>query len=445
MRRVLMVSPHFPPDSSAGTHRVRLLAAHLPEHGWSPTVVTVDPRDYETRLDAGLAALVPASLDVVRCRAMAPRWTRRVGFGDLGLRALPGLLHACRRQLRSGRFAALFITVYPTYPALLGPLLKRRFGVRFVLDYQDPWVGSWGASVGGGAGGRPDRRSRLTRALAARLEPVVVRAADAITAVSEGTYEEVLERHPFLRDTPCEAFPVGGEPQDFADLAARPRANPFFDPGDGDFHLCYVGTLLPLGFETLAALLAAAALVRERRPDLYRRLRLRFFGTSNQTATGVAARVLPEARRLGVQDRVAEVPARIDYLDALNVLTQSSAILMLGSSESHYTASKLYPALLARRPLLAAYHSASTVAAVVRAATRPPSVRLVTYDDTHRAGERTEAIFAELSSLLESPVYRASDVDWNAVDRFSARAIAGRLAALLDRITNGAAGERSAA
>src|SRR5262249_46221762 len=27
-RRVLIVSPHFPPDSSAGTHRARLLAAH---------------------------------------------------------------------------------------------------------------------------------------------------------------------------------------------------------------------------------------------------------------------------------------------------------------------------------------------------------------------------------------------------------------------------------
>ena len=33
MRRLLMVSPHFPPDSSAGTHRVRLLAPHLPEFG----------------------------------------------------------------------------------------------------------------------------------------------------------------------------------------------------------------------------------------------------------------------------------------------------------------------------------------------------------------------------------------------------------------------------
>lgn len=29
-RRLLIVSPHFPPDTSAGTHRTRLLAACLP-------------------------------------------------------------------------------------------------------------------------------------------------------------------------------------------------------------------------------------------------------------------------------------------------------------------------------------------------------------------------------------------------------------------------------
>src|SRR5439155_20636351 len=55
VRRVLMVSPHFPPDTNAATHRVRLLAPHLPARGWEPTVVAVDPRDYEGRLDPALA------------------------------------------------------------------------------------------------------------------------------------------------------------------------------------------------------------------------------------------------------------------------------------------------------------------------------------------------------------------------------------------------------
>ena len=86
-----MISPHFPPDTSAATHRVRMLAPHLPEYGWEPTVVSVDPRDYESRLDPGLLEFVPQSLRVIRCRAWPAQWARRVGIGDLGLRAWHGL------------------------------------------------------------------------------------------------------------------------------------------------------------------------------------------------------------------------------------------------------------------------------------------------------------------------------------------------------------------
>ena len=102
--KVLMVSPHFPPDTSAGTHRVRLLAPHVAKFGWEPTVVTVDPRDYESRLDPGLAELVPKELRVVRSRAWPVGVTRRVGVGDLGLRAMRGLYQTCAELLTRERF-----------------------------------------------------------------------------------------------------------------------------------------------------------------------------------------------------------------------------------------------------------------------------------------------------------------------------------------------------
>lgn len=431
-RRVLMVSPHFPPDSSAGAHRARLLAPHLPAHGWHPTVVSVDPRDYEGRLDLDLAALVPPSLRVVRSRAWPARWTRVLGVGDLGLRALVGLGRTCRTLLRSERFDALFITIYPTYPALLGPTLKRRFGLAFVLDYQDPWVGEWGRTVGGARNGGPDLKSRLARAVARRLEPRAVRAADAITAVSAETYEQVRRRHPELASTPCAVIPLGGEPADFEHARRRWHPNRYFDPGDGRLHLCHVGTLLPMGFETLRAALMAVALLRDRRPDLYARLQLHFFGTSNQTDPGARLRVLPVARELGVGEHVFEVAPRIDYLDALTVQTQATGILMMGSSERHYTASRLYPALLAGRPILALYHAESSVVDVLRRAARPPAARVVTYDDRRRAMDEVEAVWTALTALLETPARGPADLDPDVLREFSAHTLAGRLAALLD-------------
>lgn len=433
-RKILMISPHFPPDTSAGTHRVRLLAPHLPEHGWEPTVLTVDPRDYEGRLDPELADLVPGGLRVVRCRALPPSWTRRLGVGDLGVRALPGLARAASRLLAAERFDALFITVYPTYPALLGPRLRRRFGVPFVLDYQDPWVGSWGETVGGGPGGSVDWKSRATRALALKIEPRAARAADALTAVSAGTYEAVRERNPGLAGVPCAEIPLGAEPADFGRVRAQGRPNGFFDPADGRFHLCSVGTLLPLGFETLRAFFAAVVLLRERRGSLYERLAIHFFGTSNQTDLRAPERALPVARELGVADRVTEIAPRIGYLDAVRVQTQANGLLLLGSSESHYTASKLFPALLSRRPLLALYHERSTVVEMLRSAAPEPAARCVTYGDTTRAESRIEEIYAALVALLETPAEAPVEVDPAAIQELSASAMAGRLARLLDRV-----------
>ena len=431
MRRVLMVSPHFPPDTSAASHRVRLLAPHLPAFGWEPTVVAVDPRDCETRLDPDLAALVPATLRVVRARAWSARITRRFGVGDLGLRAFAGLRRTCLALLERERFDALYITIYPSYPALLGPVAKRRFGVSFVLDYQDPWVGAWGRIVGAGPGGRPDWKSRLSRLVATRLEPRAVRAADAITAVSRRTWEDVDRRHPELASTPRLTLPIGGEPRDFDGADGR-RAP--FSPDDGNVHVCHVGTLLPLGLETLGALLAAVRRLRERRPDLYARLRLHFFGTSNQTTAGALPRALGAAAELGVLDRVEEIAPRLDYLDALAVLRRASANLLMGSSEPHYTASRIYPALWSGRPLLALYHEASSSAEILRRAGVPPRVRLVTYGDRERAASRIDAIAAELIALVEEPVADSAAFDAQVLGECSARALAGRLGALFDQV-----------
>ena len=146
----------------------------------------------------------------------------------------------------------------------------------------------------------------------------------------------------------------------------------------------------------------------------------------------MAERVLPEARALGVAEVIDEIPARIDYFDALDVLVRSDAVLLLGSSERHYTASKLYPAILSRRPLVAMYHNESSVVAILGRAARPPSVRLITYDDSNRAESRVEAVYAELKSMLDAPIYDPADVRQSVLEEYSARSMAGRLASLFD-------------
>jgi len=438
VRNVLLITPHFPPDASAGAHRVRLLAPYLTMYGWEPTVLTCQPDAYEGQVDYPLLDFVPSSLRVIRTPAWSPRVTRRFGVGDLGLRSFLGLWREAARLCARERVDAVFVTIFPAYTAMIGPLLVRRFGVPFVLDYQDPWVNAWGADVGGGVGGAVDVKSRLSRHLAEWLEPHAVRAASAITAVSAGTYEPVLRRHPEIRPV-TDAIPLGAEPLDFTHDRPAAVALPF-DPTDGRIHLCYTGTVLPLGQETLRALLTALCRVRDSRSDLYARVRVHFIGTSNQHRETAEQRVMPVARALGVADIVDEHPARLPYSTIVHVQRAASILLALGSSEPHYTASKIFPLVLARRPLLAVFHESSSVRDVIQTLGAIPSMSLVTYSNEERAESKVDVIHDQLVRLIEGVAndgFAAPDRD--RLQQYFARTLAGRLARVLDQVVEGAA------
>jgi hypothetical protein len=104
-------------------------------------------------------------------------------------------------------------------------------------------------------------------------------------------------------------LPVGWDRRDLEFLTSQPAT--FTD--DGLVHLSYVGTLLPAGFETLRAVFAAVAGLRANGRTASR-LRLHFFGTSNQRTANAPARVLPVAAEFGLLDVVTEQAPRLDYL-----------------------------------------------------------------------------------------------------------------------------------
>ena len=163
-------------------------------------------------------------------------------------------------------------------------------------------------------------------------------------------------------------------------------------------HLCYVGTLLPTGAGTLRLLLRGLA--RARRDDpAASRLRVHFFGTSNQSDSDVH-RVLPMAREYGVgrrRDRTAGT-ARLPGC-AVGADTGFRRSCCSAAAERHYTASKLYPALLAKRPILALFHEASSVVSILRAAASEPSVRVLTYGDGEVGDELVDAVVCHLRAL----------------------------------------------
>jgi hypothetical protein len=430
---LIILSPYFPPSTLAGVHRARHLAKHLPAAGWTPIVLCVSEIHHEQYLDPVLAALIPEDVQVVKTAALTARVSRRIGFGDISLRAWFPLRQALFRLLQTRPAGGVLITGSPFYPMLFAPAIKRHFGIPVVLDFQDPWVSAWGAE-------QPLlSKAGLAHCLATVLEPHALRGSDFVTSVSDGQNKEMTERYPWLDGSRMAGIPIGGDPDDFAVLRASPGLGDGVDLEKGFIHLSYVGTFLPRAGPLVRTLFRAFARLRAAEPALAARVRMNFIGTSNQPNDTTAYRVRPIAEAEGVADVVREIPRRLPYLQALGVLAQSHGILLVGSDEPHYTASKIYPALMSGRPFLSLFHRASAAHTVLSAAGGGRAFAFGTPEERGALEFPLSDGFRILAANPES----LGHVDPSAYAPYEVRAVARRFADIFDSLdANGSARTR---
>ncbi len=172
MRRVLMISPHFPPDSTAATHRVRLLAPHLPAHGWQPTVLTVDPRDYEGRLDPDLCRQ-RAVRRAASCGRGPGRRVRaaRSAWATSAFAPFAGYGREPRRCSHANGSTPCSSRSTPRIPRCSARCSSGASRLRTCSTTRTRGSASGAGLPARCAGGRPDFKSRFSRVVAARLEP----------------------------------------------------------------------------------------------------------------------------------------------------------------------------------------------------------------------------------------------------------------------------------
>jgi hypothetical protein len=427
MKTVVIVSPHFVPSFLAGVHRARLLAYHLPEFAWKPIILTTDPRYYECPIDPGLCELLPADLEVVAARAFPTKPIRLVG--DVGLRSLPWYYDEVRRLAARRRIDFLYITIPSNLAALLGPRVERTLGIPYGIDYQDPWIPETPQ------GHRFASKAWFNERLGHWLEPIALGRASLITGVHDAYFASALRRNPAHRPRVVATVPFGHSSRDFTALERRPRAPFVFDPADGLLHMIYAGVMWPKAAEVLDRLLAAVAWIKDRNPALAARVRVHFVGTGAFPGDSTRGhQVLPRARRYGLDGLVTETPQRISYLDVLNHLRLTGAILIFGSTEPHYSPSKVYLSVMARRPIFAVLHERSAAVQPLRAS-RAGDVFTFTED----ALPDPAALGTALERFLAECRYDPDGIDLSVFDRQSARESARILAGAMDQALGAAA------
>lgn len=434
MKRVVIIGADFSPSSLPPATRIRFFAKHLSSFGWEPVVLTTKPDYYESMTDPENEQLLPDGLEVVRTRALPTALMRKVGIGDVGMRSMFHHWRALSRLHREKKIDLIFIPVPPSVPMVLGRLANMRFGIPYVIDYIDPWVTEYYWSL------PKDQRPRkwaLAYTLSRLLEPFSLNKVSHIVGVSKGTTDGVVTRYPFLTEDDATEIPYGGEPDDFDYLRNHPRGNRIFDKGDGKFHISYVGAY-PKGMEpTMRALFAAVRQGIERAPDAFGRLRLHFVGTTYGAGLDDLYQLRPIAEEMGIGAYVDEHPGRVSYLDALQLQLDSQALAILGSDVPHYTASKVFPNILARKPLLTVFHEASSVVQILK---ETNAGEVVTFNSQLPPDTKVREISDQLESLLNLPTGFEPPTNWSAFEQYTTRAMTARLAASFDKAIRGASG-----
>lgn len=434
MRKVLIISPCFAPINSADQHRVRQSLPYFEAFGWQPITLAVDPDRVEELRDPALLETIPTGASVSHVRAFDPRWTRKLGLGSLALRSLWFYREAGNRILERGDIDLVYFSTTKFPVAVLGAYWKRRFGVPYVIDMQDPWFTDY-------YHGRPkhERPAKywFSYRLDKYLEPVAMRRVDAVISVSDAYCETLRERYPeSIRPSSCAVIPFGGAERDFEMLDRIAPVNPIFDAGDGLRHVVYVGRG---GHDmAVAAHAIAGALARglETRPELFDRVRVHFVGTHyGRNGTG-AKTIEPVGDEYGLAGRFEEHPGRVSYFTALGLLRDADMLLIPGSSAPGYTASKLYPYILSRRPILAVFQETSSVVDILRV-TR--AGELVTFAADARAGDEglRQRVLETWAGMLARLPY-APNTDWAAFEPYTAREMTRRQVEVFDRVVDGA-------
>jgi glycosyltransferase involved in cell wall biosynthesis len=422
MSRVLMVSHVFPPLVAGGAPRMGQFARLLPEVGWEVTVLTAR-HGQSTSVDRIEADAIASRAQIIETWSPTSAVSRRgkpaakhglkgtirraartivhtLAFPDRELLWVPSALRAARRALRSSRHDVVFASYGPASNLLLGWQLAREFELPLVVDFRDLWstLPMTSAFV-----------SPAHRALARRLERMIVHAASRVIAVAPKMAESLAATHSL---EPMTTFSVtnGFDPDDFSRVhdGRTTQARPFRLMYTGSVHAHYDFTPV---WKALRSLLDAGAIS----PMTFR---IEFVGNLG----------LDEAREHGVAELVDTAPF-VPRAQVFDELARADALLVV-ETPGYYAefgyAAKVFDYLLTGKPVVAIVDAGGNTARLLGAAGVAITVR------NREPVAVRNAIEAALARKHVPP--RRVDIDAEPLRSFNRRHLVSRLGRLLDDV-----------
>jgi len=349
MKRLLIISPHFPPVHAPDAQRVIAALPYLRAHEWEPTVLAVEPDQVAATKDSSSLRRLPSDIRIERCGAWTLSLTSRAGLRNLGWRAHGAMRRAGNRLIREIKPDLIFFSTTQNLLMTLGPRWRRQFGIPYVLDIQDPWITDYYERPGAPPppGGW---KYRLARSMACRLEASTFAVASGFVSVSPTYLESLSNRYAWFGGKPQAVIPFGVDPKPFDQQDSSPQ--PAFAPDPEWIQIVSVGAVGSIMSQALRALFAQVKSLLSDAPELGRKLRFRFYGTSYAPPGQAEPSVMPLAQEYGLADLVTEETNRLSADAAFATMKAADALVILTSDDPGYTPSKLAGCFLANVPVL---------------------------------------------------------------------------------------------
>ncbi len=414
--KVLIITYYWPPSGGAGVQRWVKFAKYLPESGWEPVILTIDPEFAAYPVtDKSLLSEIPSELKVFKTRstdyfALYNKDRSKIPSAGFAMNPDTTLKGRLLRFIRGNFFipdprkgwnryaykkAAELIRLYnisnvittspPHSTQLIGLKLKRNFpGINWIADMRDPWTDIYYYDH--------FYPTFISRWIDSGYETDVIKNADSLISVGPSLKKLFTKKSP-QAESRITVIPNGYDEDDFRGSARNP----------GNFIITYTGTLsdnYPVdGF------LSGLEKIREK--DFI----LRFVGS-----------VTPVQKKLilsKVQPEKLEFIPYVDHNAAVRYTRESSALLLIipdhVSSKSILTG-KLFEYLASGRPVICIGPKDGDASAIVEETGHGKSFG---YNDSGSIGEYIEEISSSDINPVPAPV------------QYNRKELTGKLAKLL--------------
>jgi glycosyltransferase involved in cell wall biosynthesis len=423
MKKVLIITYYWPPSGGAGVQRWLKFAKYLPEFGWQPVILTVDPQyasypqqDESLSSEVGPDCLVytTKSFELYNLYKLISG-KKEVPYGGFANESKEGAFQKLSKFLRGNfllpdprkgwnkyafRKADELIrefgieTVVTTSPPhssqLIGLKLKQKFNIRWIADLRDPWTDIYYYNQ--------FKHTALARKIDKNYEQQVVEKADLLITVSEDVKRIFAEKSELPVAEKTVVIPNGFDEDDFRikEVPAEPRKI-----------ITYTGTISEA--YQVDSLLKALCHLDE---NLKSSLLIRFVGK-------VPASVEQKFRSSGFE---MELVGYVDHPKSIEYLFRSDLLLLVipkVKNNQGILTGKFFEYLASRKPILAIGPTDGDLARIIQE-TRCGS--LFDYDDW-------EGMLRFLEEKLNMPV---TESDPMIVNQYSRKELTRKIAQILE-------------